>query len=246
MLNKKVALITGASRGIGLATAKLFAKSGAFVYANARTIGCLDTFVAELENKCGVTVIPLYFDVTDSDGVKAAFTRIKKEQGRLDILVNNAGILKDALIGMISGDMIRETFEVNVFAVAELIQYASKLMKKQNSGSIINLSSIVGIRGNRGQLAYSASKGAIISMSKTAAKELAEYNIRVNAIAPGMIDTDMFHSIGEEHVKERVAGIGMKRLGTPEDIANVCLFLASDLSVYLTGQVLGVDGSAIV
>jgi len=246
MLKNKVALITGASRGIGLATAELFAQNGAVIYANARATGCLDGLAKELESKYNTTVIPLYFDVTDSIGVKSAFTRIKKEQGRLDILVNNAGILKDALIGMISTDMIREVFDVNVFAVAELIQYAVKFMKKQSSGSIINLSSIVGVNGNKGQLAYSASKGAVISMTKTAAKELAQYNIRVNAIAPGMIDTDMFNSIGEEFVAERVAGIGMKRLGTPSDVANVCLFLASDLSEYVTGQVIGVDGSAVV
>jgi len=246
MLENKVALITGASRGIGLTTAELFAKSGAIVYANARVTGCLDGFASELESKYNASVIPLYFDVTDSNGVKSAFARIKEEQGRLDVLVNNAGLLKDALIGMISSDMMREVFDVNVFAVAELIQYAAKFMKKQNSGSIINLSSIVGVNGNKGQLAYSASKGAVISMTKTAAKELAQYNIRVNAIAPGMIDTDMFNSIGKERVAERVAAIGMKRPGTPSDVASVCLFLASDLSVYVTGQVLGVDGSAIV
>jgi len=236
MLEGKIALVTGASRGIGLATAELFAQNGAIVYANARTERCLDAF----------NVIPLYFDVTDSNGVKNAFMQIKKEHGRLDILVNNAGILRDALIGMISGEMIREIFEVNVFAVAEMIQYASKLMKKHNSGSIINLSSIVGINGNKGQLAYSASKGAVIAMTKTAAKELAPYNIRVNAIAPGMIDTDMFNSIGAERVSELTKNIGMNRLGTPGDVARACMFLASDQSEYITGQILGVDGSTVV
>ena len=246
MLEGKVALVTGASRGIGYATARLFAKNGAIVYANARAAGCLDDLSAELQSEHQAELIPLYFDVTDNNGIKDAFLRIKKEQGRLDVLVNNAGIMKDALIGMVSGDMMREIFEVNVFAVMELMQIASKFMKKQNSGSIVNLSSIVGINGNKGQLAYSASKGAVISITKTAAKELAEFNIRVNAIAPGMIDTDMFNSIGKEFIAERVANIGMNRLGTPEDVANVCMFLASDQSTYITGQVLGVDGSALV
>jgi len=246
MLDKKVALVTGASRGIGLATAELFARNGSVVYANARVEGCLDAVAAGLKSDHNAELIPLYFDVTDSHGVKNAFIRIKKERGKLDILINNAGILKDALIGMISGDMIREIFEVNVFAVAELIQIASKFMKKQNSGSIINISSIVGVSGNKGQLAYSASKGAVIAMTKTAAKELAQHNIRVNAVAPGMIDTDMFNSIGTERITELAANIGMKRLGTPEDIAKVCMFLASDLSEYITGQVLGVDGSTII
>jgi 3-oxoacyl-[acyl-carrier protein] reductase len=246
MLDGKIALVTGASRGIGRVTAELFARNGCIVYANARVAGCLDALAEEYRSKYDAEILPLYFDVTDSGGVKAAFQRIKKEHGRLDVLVNNAGIMKDALIGMISGDMLREIFEVNVFAVAELIQYASKFMIKQNSGSIINLSSIVGANGNKGQLAYSASKGAVISMTKTAAKELARYSIRVNAIAPGMIDTDMFNSIGKKHVQERTANIGMNRLGTPGDVAEVCLFLASDRSAYITGQVLGVDGSATV
>ena len=246
MLNGKVALVTGASRGIGRAIAEQFALNGAAVYANARAAGSLDSFADDLKRRFGASVTPLYFDVTDSGSVKAAFLRIKKEHGCLDALVNNAGVMKDALIGMISGSMIREIFEVNVFAVAELTQIASKLMIKQKSGNIINIASIVGVHGNKGQLAYSASKGAVIAMTKSAAKELAQYGIRVNAVAPGMIDTDMFNSIGKEHIAERVASIGMNRVGAPEDVAKACLFLASDLSEYVTGQVLGVDGSAII
>ncbi|MCL2633261.1 MAG: SDR family oxidoreductase [Oscillospiraceae bacterium] len=239
MLDNKVALVTGASRGIGKAIVEVFAKNGAIVYANARKEGDLDDIISE-------NIIPLYFDVTDNSGIKNAFSQIKKEQGRLDILVNNAGIMKDALIGMISGEVMREIFETNVFAVAELIQFASKFMIRQKSGSIINISSLVGVNGNKGQLVYSASKGAVISMTKTAAKELAQYNIRVNSIAPGIIDTDLHSFVGKEHMAERIAGIGMKRLGTPCDVANSCLFLASDLSEYVTGQVIGVDGSALI
>ena len=246
MLKNKVAFITGASRGIGLATAELFAQNRAIVYANARTTGCLDPLAEKLQKEQNATLIPLYFDVTDNKSVKDAVVRIKKEQGRIDVLINNAGVMKDAMIGMISGDMMRELFEVNVFAVTELLQLSARIMKKQNNGSIINIASIVGVSGNKGQLAYSASKGAVISLTKTAAKELAEFNIRVNAVAPGMIDTDMFNSIGEELVSEYIRSIGMNKLGTPDDVANVCMFLASDLSSYITGQVLGVDGSAII
>jgi len=241
MLDGKVALVTGASRGIGRAVAQLFSQNGATVYAGLYNPGfynpdCSDDFK---DNK---NIIPQHYDVTDSNAVKSAFMQIKKEQGRLDILVNNAGIMKDALIGMISAESLKETYDVNVFAVVELIQLASKFMIKQSSGSIINIASMVGVNGNIGQLAYSGSKGAVIAMTKSAAKELAQYNIRVNAIAPGMIDTELLHSIGEERVAERTKAIGMQRLGTPNDIAEACMFFASDASAYITGQVLGIDG----
>ena len=239
MLNGKIALITGTSRGIGKAVAEIFAQNGMIVYANARKEGSLDTLKSN-------NIIPIYFDVTDTSATKDAIVRIKKESGRLDCLVNNAGIMQDALIGMINEKTIRDVFEVNVFAVMVLTQLAARIMMKQKSGSIINLASIVGVNGNKGQLVYSASKGAVVAMTKSAAKELASSNIRVNAIAPGMIDTDMFRSIGEERVVERVSNIGIGRLGTPEDVAKVCLFLASDLSEYITGQIIGVDGAAII
>ena len=239
MLDSKIALVTGASRGIGKAIAEVFTRNGAVVYANAREKGCLDN----LNND---NLIPIYFDVTDKSAVKSAFMQIRKEQGKLDILINNAGIMKDALIGMISEKDTREMFEVNVFAAIDLIQLASKFMIRQKSGSIINVSSLVGVSGNQGQLAYSASKGAIIAMTKTAAKELAQYNIRVNSVAPGIIDTDLHKSVASEHMIERKSNIGMGRMGTSDDIANACLFLASDLSSYVTGQVIGVDGSTVM
>lgn len=246
LLENKVALVTGTSRGIGKGIVEQFALHGATIYANARTEGCIDVYAQELNNRYPGKVIPVYFDVTDTNAAKLAFTRIKKEKGKLDVLINNAGMMKDALIGMIQSDLIRDTFNINVFAVMEMIQLASKLMIRQHSGSIINMASIVGVYGNKGQLVYSASKGAVITITKTAAKELAAHNIRVNAIAPGMIDTDMFRSIGETHMTERLKNIAMGRLGTPDDVANACVFLASDLSNYVTGQILGVDGNALV
>lgn len=246
LLRDKVTLITGTSRGIGKKIAEVFASMGAIVYANACEEGSIDEYAKELEDKYNTTVVPVYFDVTDTAAAKKTIMRINKEQRRLDVLVNNAGIMKDDLIGMIQHSTIEKTFEVNVFAMIEMIQLATKLMFRQNSGSIINMSSIVGVNGNRGQMVYSATKGAVIALTKTAAKELAPKNIRVNAIAPGMIDTDMFNSIGSEHIAERVNLIGMKRLGLPEDVANACVYFASDLSAYVTGQILGVDGSAIV
>lgn len=246
LLEKKVCLITGASRGIGAATVKRFAEEGAIVYANARTPKNLDILCEELSNQYSGSVKALYFDVRDEVESKKAIMQIKKEQGRVDVLVNNAGVMKDALIGMISRSLMQDIYETNVFGVMNMIQLVARLMEKQNSGSIINLSSIVGLEGNAGQLAYSATKGAVAAMTKTAAKELAEYCIRVNAVAPGMIDTDMFRSIGEEKMKGHLKHIRMGKLGTAEEVADVILFLASDLSRYSTGEIVGVNGGVMV
>ncbi len=246
ILKDKVALITGCNRGIGKEILYRFAQEGAVVYSVARVEGSLDKSAKELSEKFGSKIIPLYFDVRETDKAKDALINIKKQSGRLDILVNNAGVMKDALIGMIDKPLMKDIFDVNVFAVINMIQLAYKLMSRQKSGSIINLSSIVGIEGNAGQMVYSASKGAVAALTKTSAKELAPLNIRVNAIAPGMIDTDMFRSIGEEKVEEHLSNIKIGRLGTPTDIANAAVFLGSDLSSYITGQILGVDGEALV
>lgn len=246
LLDGKVCLVTGASRGIGAATVSRFAREGAVVYANARTPKNLDDLCNELSEKYNTTVKALYFDVRDEAAAKKAVLQIRKETGRLDVLVNNAGVMKDALIGMISKDLMQEMFDINVFGVMNLLQLASKIMMFQKSGSIINLSSIVGLEGIPGKLVYSAAKGAVAAMTKTAAKELASQGIRVNAVAPGMIDTDMLKSVGDEKMKEQIANIRMGRLGTPEEVADAILFLASDLSGYITGEILGVNGSAIV
>jgi 3-oxoacyl-[acyl-carrier protein] reductase len=246
LLKDKVVLITGCNRGIGKALMIKFAMNGAIVYASARQEGVLDDEVELLSKKYSTPIFPVYFDVTDTKAIQLIFMKINKEYKRLDCIVNNAGVMEDALIGMATEVAMHKTFAVNVFGPINMIQYATKLMKKQNTGSIINIASIVGANGNAGQIIYSASKGAVISMTKTAAKELAPNNIRVNAIAPGMIDTAMFRSIGEPRISERISKIGMGRLGTPEEVADAALFLASDLSIYITGQIIGVDGAAII
>lgn len=246
LLSGKVCLVTGTGKGIGAETARRFAEEGAIVYANAVKEGCIDERSKQWEDEYKTTVVPLYFNVTDENAAKQAFMHIKKEQGRLDVLVNNAGVMRDALIGMVNKTLMEEIFSVNVFAVMNMLQYANKLMSRQKSGSIINLSSIVGVEGNAGQLVYSASKGAVVALTKTASKELSPYNIRVNAIAPGMIDTGVFRSVGDDKKNAYFENIKMGRLGTPTDVANAIVFLASDLSEYITGQILGVDGEAMI
>lgn len=246
LLAGKVALVTGSSRGIGKAIVQRFAAAGANVYANCRTEGSFEKESKELSAEHQVQVVPLYYDVTDTQAAKSGILRIIKEREHLDILVNNAGIMEDVPLGMITEPLVNKVFAVNVYAVIEHLQIASRIMRRRKTGSIINISSIVGANGASGQCVYSASKGAVIALTKSAAKELAYTGIRVNAIAPGMIDTDMYRSIGEKRMQEQLKMIGMGRFGTSQDVANMALFLASDLSLYVTGQVLGVDGGALV
>lgn len=176
------------------------------------------------------------------DMYKQIFSRFK----RLDILVNNAGVLEDSLLGMVNPDLIRRVFSANVDGVIYNMQFATRLMQRNRSGSVINMSSIIGRVGNEGQVVYGASKAAVIGATYSGAKEFAAHGIRVNAIAPGFIDTDMTRSIGADKYAERMASIKMKKIGTPEDIANMALFLGSDLSSYVTGQVIGVDGGMLI
>lgn len=246
LLKNQVILITGANRGIGFEIAKTFAEQGGIVYANARKKNSLNHLIDSVKSEFKTNIIPVYFDITDTEGMKKAFIQIKKEQKKLDCLVNNAGVMNDALIGMISNDLIENQFAVNVFAPIQLIQLASKLMKRQKSGSIINISSIVGVEGNPGQLVYSGTKGALLSITKSAAKELAKDNIRVNAIAPGVIATDLFDEVDEKTKSDFLSNIRMNRAGTPKDVADTAVYLASDLSKYVTGQTITVDGSLMM
>ncbi len=246
MLAGKWALVTGANRGIGRAIAELFAVNHANLLLNSRDEAAGSKLCAELSSHYQIQAEPVCFDVSDPDQVKLAFQKIIKTTKRLDIVVNNAGILDNNLLGMIKAATLQQVFATNTFGPIYVMQYAARLMMTAKSGSIINLSSIVGVNGNEGQVAYSGSKAAIIGITRSAAKELAPYNIRVNAIAPGFIETDMTKSLPPAIFQERLDSIKMKRIGTPEDVARTALYLASDLSGYVTGQIIGVDGGMLI
>lgn len=246
LLENKICMITGASRGIGKETVRCFALEGADVYAHARTPGSIDQWCEELQRQCSGRITPVYFDLKDSDGIKEAIRRIKKDSGRIDVLINNAGMVTNELMGMIDISRMREMFEVNVFGLTELMQYVvTKFMIRQKSGSIVNLASLVAVEGCSGQIAYSASKGAVISLTRSAARELAQHQIRVNAIAPGITDTERIQTTIKETYKGKLPDIGLGRLASTKDIAQACLYFASEQSSYVTGQVLTVGGGMI-
>ena len=237
-LSNKVCIITGAAQGIGKSIVERFAADGAIVYACDRTEGSMDEWVKDCMVRNGIRVFPLYFDVMDAAAVKFAFMSIFKQEGRIDVLVNNAGVVFNKKIGMI----LRSEMEL-------MFQVVSRLMARNNGGSIINIASVTAVLGSPGQSAYSATKGAIISFTKSAAKELALQGIRVNAVAPGIIKTERFSELYEESsekIDTRIQKIALGRLGTPYDVANACAFLASNRSSYISGQILGVDGCASI
>lgn len=244
LLHKKTAVITGCNRGIGKAILKSFAENGADIFACVRKKNDdFSHFIAESMNVTGVQITPIYFDLNNAEEMKEAITQIRSTKKPIDILVNNAGIIFTALFQMTSLDKMQEIFDINFFSQMQFTQYISKLMIPRKIGSIINFSSSAAIEGNEGRAAYAASKAAMITATKVIAKELAVHHVRVNAIAPGLTQTDMMiESTSPEAIENTLKRICLKRVGQPEEIANVVLFLASHLSSYMTGQVLRVDG----
>ena len=244
MLKEKNAIITGARRGIGRATVEVFAKNGANVWACARAKDeAFEADMSQLAEKYGVEIMPVYFDVTNEAEVKQAIQTIRKTKMSIDVLVNVAGIVGDvASFQMSSMDSIREVMETNFFAITLLTQYVTRLMTRQNKGSIIYVSSIAGLDGTPSQYAYAASKAALVGAMKNLAREVAANHIRVNAVAPGMIETEMGAQIEASLKTKMLEKVIMNRMGRPEEIANVIAFLGSDLSSYMTGQVVRVDG----
>lgn len=249
LLENKVCLITGAGRGIGRAIAERFASDGAVVYVNDLTLGDMESWAAECTSRNGTRVIPVCFDVTDSSALKAGLMSVYKAEGRIDCVVNNAAIISNRKLGMIAKSDMERMFSVNVLAVIDIIQTASRLMARGGGGCFVNIASITGVVGSPGQVAYSATKGAVISLTKSAAKELAPQHIRVNAVAPGIVRTERFDELylsDGSKIDSRIEKIALGRLGTPEDVADACSFLASDRASYISGQILGVDGCATI
>ncbi len=244
MLKDKICVVTGAAQGIGKAIALNMLQNGGVVYGSDRVVDSMQ----DMENKYD-RFYPLYFDVTDAGATKAAMMKVKKEQGRIDVLVNNAGVVFNKKIGMIVREETELMFRVNVIAVIEMTQLVSRIMARTGGGSIVNIASVTAVLGSAGQAAYSATKGAIIAFTKSAAKELASQGIRVNAVAPGIVKTERFkelYEISGDKIDTRINRIALGRLGKPEDVANACCFLASEQASYISGQILGVDGCASI
>ncbi|XCF05073.1 3-oxoacyl-[acyl-carrier-protein] reductase [Tamlana crocina] len=245
LLEGKTAIITGASRGIGKGIAQIFAKQGANVaFTYSSSVEAAKALEDEL-NGLGVKAKGYQSNAASFEEAQKLADDVVKEFGSIDVLVNNAGITKDNLLMRISEEDFDTVIEVNLKSVFNMTKAVQRTMLKQRKGSIINMSSVVGVKGNAGQTNYAASKAGIIGFSKSVALELGSRNIRSNVVAPGFIETEMTAKLDEKVVDEWRAGIPLKRGGSPEDVANVCVFLASDMSAYVTGQTLNVDGGML-
>ena len=245
LLEGKTVIITGASRGIGKGIAEMLAKQGANI---AFTYHSSEVKAKALEDELssnGCKVKGYKSDASNFEAAQKLAAAVMEKFGSIDVLINNAGITKDNLLMRMSEADFDSVMKVNMKSVFNLTKAVMRPMLKQKKGSIINMSSVVGVKGNAGQANYSASKAAIIGFTKSVALELGSRNIRCNAIAPGFIETEMTESLGEQAVKEWRNSIPLKRGGTPEDIANTTLFLASDMSAYITGQALNVCGGML-
>jgi 3-oxoacyl-[acyl-carrier protein] reductase len=245
LLEGKVAIITGASRGIGSGIAKVFAEQGANV---AFTFSSSVESAMALENELnalGIKAKGYQSNAANFDEAQKLVDDVMVDFGNIDILINNAGITKDNLLMRMSEEDFDAVININLKSVFNMTKAVQKIMLKNRKGSIVNMSSVVGVKGNAGQANYAASKAGMNGFTKSIALELGSRNIRCNAIAPGFIETEMTAKLNEEVVKGWRDAIPLKRGGTPEDVANVCVFLASDMSAYVTGQVINVDGGML-
>lgn len=243
LLKDKTVIITGTNRGIGKAMLFEFAKNGANIWAHARKeTPEFSKLISQLSKDYNVEIRPMYFDITDYEAMKAAVKDVMGHKIPIDALVNNAGIVNNALFQMSTQENLRKQFEVNFFSVFIFTQYISKLMLREKKGSIINIASSAGLDGNPGKSIYGATKAAIICMTKSIATELGEGGIRANCIAPGITETEMLKTMSEDIVQKAKDSTDLRRGGQPSEIADVAVFLASDKSSYITGQVIRVDG----
>ena len=243
ILNNKNAIITGCIQGIGKATLEEFAKNGANIWACALEYNdAFETYCKELSEEYNVWIKPVYFNLLNQDEIKIGLKQIASDKLPIDILVNIAGMTKDAITHMVTMEQMKLIFEINFFSQIYLTQFVTKLMIRQGYGSVVNTSSISAIDGSYGQLSYSSSKAALIGATKTLSKELASKGIRVNAIAPGVISTDMNKIVPDNIIQENIKKMKIKRLGNAHEVAKTILFLASDLSNYITGQIIRIDG----
>ncbi|MCX8029643.1 MAG: 3-oxoacyl-[acyl-carrier-protein] reductase [Brevinematales bacterium] len=245
-LKGKVALVTGASRGIGRSIAEKLASFGVNLAITSTKAETSQSVAREIEDRYGVKVKGFVLNVANLNEFSNVVDEVVKEFGRIDILVNNAGITKDTLIIRMKEEEWDEVINTNLKGVFNGCKVVSRYMLKQQYGKIINISSVVGIMGNAGQVNYSASKGGVIALTKSLAKELASRNINVNAVAPGYIDTDMTRVLPDNIKQEVLKLIPLGRMGQPDDVANVVAFLASDMSSYITGQTIIVDGGMVM
>lgn len=244
MLKGKVAVVTGGTRGIGYAIVKKYLENGAKVVLFGSRAETVEKALASLkEENPAWEVEGAYPNLMDAEAVKAAIMDVKEKFGRIDILVNNAGISDSTKIGDYDAEKFNKVMQLNVNAIFHAIQPTVGIMKEQGGGCIINTSSMVSISGQPGGVAYPASKFAVNGMTLSLARELGPSNIRVNAVAPGITKTDMVASLPDQMIQPLIAGIPLRRIGEPEDVANAFLFLASDMASYVTGEVLSVDGA---
>ena len=245
LLEGKTAIITGGSRGIGKGIALVFAQHGANVaFTYSSSVESANSLEKELSNY-GVKVKSFQSNAADYKESQDLVENVLSDFGSIDILVNNAGITKDNLLMRMGEEDFDKVIEVNLKSVFNMTKAVQRTMLKQRKGSIINMSSVVGVKGNAGQSNYAASKAGIIGFSKSIALELGSRNIRSNVVAPGFIETEMTAKLDEKTIDVWRNSIPLKRGGSPEDIANACVFLASDLSAYVTGQTLNVDGGML-
>ena len=242
MLKGKCAVITGASRGIGREIALKFAKEGANIVLNYNSSEEEALKLKEEIEQLGSNTLIVKANISKTDESDKLIKEAKETFGRVDILVNNAGITKDALMLRMKEEDFDNVIEVNLKGAFNCLKAVTPIMLKQKYGKIINMSSVVGVTGNAGQVNYSASKAGLIGMTKSLAREIGSKNINVNAIAPGFIDTDMTKVLSEDQKNNIISQVPLKRFGQTEDIANLAVFLASDKSNYITGQVIHVDG----